>query len=43
MKKGRGKKGKMVVTDLESFNATEQAVKTSEKDINHKPKEVSKP
>ena len=33
----------MVVTDLESFNATEQAVKTSEKDINHKPKEVSKP
>ncbi len=40
MKKGgKGKKGKKIVTDLDSFNAAEQSqqIKTSEKDIDHKP------
>jgi hypothetical protein len=37
-KAGKGKKGKKIVTDLDSFNATESApIKTSEKDIDHKP------
>lgn len=38
MKKGaKGKKGKKIVTDLDSFNAPETApIKTSEKDIDHK-------
>lgn len=37
MKKGKGKKGKKIVTDLDSFNngSNEQPIKTSEKDINH--------
>jgi hypothetical protein len=44
MKKGgKGKKGKKIVTDLDSFNAAEQApIKTSEKDIDHKQPDTAK-
>jgi hypothetical protein len=34
--KNKGKKGKKIVVDLDSFKAQEAQIKTSEKDINHK-------
>lgn len=39
----RGKKGKKIVTDLDSFTAAREAPATSEKDINHKPSQPEKP